>query len=127
MSGIASAIASVSLASCASGTALSSTEQAFIERVKSERAAMPGSVYAQEYPEAVTEHLSWKWPDNQTLVDQGNAICEQQRKYPGLLAINSTSLEFLNYYSINQKSALASAAYGTFCPEFGVDNIWGSP
>jgi hypothetical protein len=103
----------------------SDTEADFLARVKSARVAYPGSPMAEAHPDTLGEHLSWTWPDDETLVSQGNALCTVSKKYPSLMPFNqSADLPFLTNYSVSQASELWYAAANTLCPEQGADQYF---
>jgi hypothetical protein len=122
------AAVSVSLVSCSGTSKPTAEEQRFIERVKSSRAAQPGSPMAEAYPDSLTEHLSWSWPDDKTLVSQGYEMCAISKEYPSLMPFNQSAelpfLTSLTSYTSTQASALWYAAANTLCPEQGADQYF---
>lgn len=107
------------------GSKLTVAEKNFIARVKAARAAQPGSPMAEAHPETLNEHLSWRWPDDETLVSEGRALCAEQRKRPYLIATNQTDdLPFLTYYRVSQRDALWYSAAETLCPDLGVEQYF---
>ncbi len=116
--GAAICLVSVSLVSCSAK--LNAEEEKFLEWVKTSQAVYPGSPMAEAHPHLLTKHLSWTWPDDQTLLSQGNALCDKRRENSRWDVTTSTSLTFLRDYDRYQKIQLWDAAAHTLCPDFGI-------